>query len=113
MDPLLAAAGFGLVGPAVSALVCWRVHRGVGAAALIWAALIGVSTVFTTQHYVVDVVAGTLLACVAYVVFLQPHSRERIAETDRRRAPVRALAVAALFGVMVAGFWVAFRIGGR
>ena len=43
----------------VSALTCYRVHRGVGAVAALWAALIGVSTLYTKQHYVADVIAGT------------------------------------------------------
>ena len=82
----------------VSALTCSRVHRGVGAAAQLWAALIGVSTLFTKQHYVVDVVAGALAAYVAYLLFLRGHPREAIAEGDRRRAPVRALYAVGIFG---------------
>ena len=89
----------------VSALTCSRVHRGVGAAAQLWAALIGVSTLFTKQHYVVDVVAGALAAYVAYLLFLRGHPREAIAEGDRRRAPVRALYAVGIFGIMVSVFW--------
>jgi membrane-associated phospholipid phosphatase len=95
----------------VSALTCYRVHRGVGIAAGVWAALIGVSTVFTKQHYAVDVIAGAAAAFVAYAVFLRSHPREANAEIDRRRAPLRALGVAAVFGVMVAGFWIAYLMG--
>ena len=94
----------------VSALTCYRVHRGVGAAAGLWVALIGVSTLYTKQHYVVDVIAGALAAYVAYVVFLRSYPREAVAESDRRRAPFRALGVIGIFGIMVAGFWVAYRI---
>jgi membrane-associated phospholipid phosphatase len=93
----------------VSALTCARVHRGVGACAGIWAALIGVSTLYTKQHYVVDALAGALAAYVAYVLFLRGYPREAVPEHDRRRAPVRALAVAGIFGIAVAGFWVAYR----
>jgi membrane-associated phospholipid phosphatase len=50
----------------VAAFACYRVHRVVGVAAIIWAGLIGVSTVYTKQHYVVDVPAGVALALVAY-----------------------------------------------
>ena len=95
----------------VSALTCYRVHRGVGVAAALWATLIGVSTLYTKQHYVVDVIAGASAAYVAYLLFLRRHPREAVPERDRRRAPVRALAVAGIFALMVAGFWVAYRIG--
>jgi len=94
----------------VSALTCYRVHRGVGIAAGCWAALIGVSTLYTKQHYVADVIAGTLMGYVAYVLFLRNASREAIDETDRRRAPVRALGAMGIFGIIVAGFWVVYRI---
>lgn len=94
----------------VSVLTCYRVHRGVGAAAGLWAALIGVSTLYTKQHYVVDVIAGALAAYVAYVLFLRTYPREAVAESDRRRAPFRALGVIGVFGIMVAGFWVAYQV---
>jgi membrane-associated phospholipid phosphatase len=95
----------------VAALTCYRVHRGVGVIAGLWAALIGVSTLYTKQHYVVDVIAGALAACVAYVLFLRSHPREAIAERDRRGAPLRAMAAVGIFAVMVAGFWIAYQMG--
>ena len=94
----------------VSALTCYRVHRGVGAAAALWAALIGISTLYTKQHYVADVIVGALSAFVAYVMFLRKYPREVVSDDDRRRAPVRALCVVGIFGIVVAGFWVAYRI---
>ena len=95
----------------VSALTCYRVHRGVGLVAGLWAALIGVSTLYTKQHYVVDVIVGALMAYLAYVLFLRSYSREAIAESERRLAPFRALRVIPIFGIMVAGYWVAYRMG--
>lgn len=94
----------------VSALTCYRVHRGVGAGAGLWAALIGLSTLYTKQHYVADVIAGALAAYAAYVLFLRSYPREAIAESDRRRAPFRALGVIGIIGIIVAGFWVAYQI---
>lgn len=94
----------------VAALTCYRVHRGVGAAAGLWAALIGVSTLYTKQHYVVDVIAGTLAAYVAYVLILHRYPREAVAESERRRAPVRALSAIGIYAVIVTGLWVAYEI---
>jgi membrane-associated phospholipid phosphatase len=94
----------------VSALACWRVHRGVGTGALCWAALIGLSTLFTKQHYTLDVLAGALQAYAAYLVFLRSYPRDAVPAIDRQRAPVRALIVAGLMALAVAGFWVAYHL---
>jgi membrane-associated phospholipid phosphatase len=94
----------------VSALTCYRVHRGVGRAAAVWAALIGVSTLYTKQHYVVDVIAGALAAYVAYLLFLRRYPRAEVTEDDRRRAPRCALAAIGIFAFMIAGFWVAYQM---
>lgn len=81
----------------ISALTCYRVHRGVGVAAMAGASLVALSTLFTRQHYVLDVAAGVLLAWAAYVVFLRNCGQDGAAALDRRVAP----AVAAWTGVMV------------
>jgi membrane-associated phospholipid phosphatase len=95
----------------VSALTCYRVHRGVGVIAAGWAALIGVSTLYTKQHYAVDVLAGALVAFVAYGIFLRPYPRDSIADVDRRRAPLRAAIVIVLWSGAVALFWLGYRTG--
>ena len=94
----------------VSALTSYRVHRGVGWAALLWASLIGVSTLLTKQHYAVDVVGGALAACIAYVVFLRGYPRDAIQEADRRRAPRRALGFVAIWTLLIASAWLAYRV---
>jgi membrane-associated phospholipid phosphatase len=94
----------------VSALTCYRVHKGVGLAAVLWASLIGVSTLFTKQHYVVDVVGGTLIACAAYVLFLRGSPREAVSESDRRLAPRRAMVFVASLGLLVAIVWFSYEI---
>jgi membrane-associated phospholipid phosphatase len=96
----------------VSALTCYRVHRGVGIATGVCASLIGVSTLFTKQHYVLDVIAGIFLAIVAYVVFLRSYPREEIPELDRRLAPVFGLCVVGVMGLGIACFWVAYQLSG-
>ncbi|HEX2462830.1 MAG TPA: phosphatase PAP2 family protein, partial [Vicinamibacterales bacterium] len=95
----------------VSALTCYRVHRGVGIAAVVCAALVGLSTLFTKQHYVLDVIAGVLLACVAYVVFLRRYRSEEIPERDRLVAPVLALMVVGIVGLVFMCYVVAYASG--
>ena len=96
----------------VAAFACHRVHRGVGLAAFAWAGLIAISTLYTKQHYVVDVLAGIAIAAIAYVVFLRGHSRESVEEADWRRAPERALRVAGIYAVTIALFWIGYRLAG-
>jgi membrane-associated phospholipid phosphatase len=96
----------------VSALTCYRVNRRVGLAAILGATLVGVSTLYTKQHYVADVLAGVFLACLAYVVFLRSYPREANPELDRRLAPFLALVAAGIVGLMFTCFWVAYQWSG-
>jgi membrane-associated phospholipid phosphatase len=92
----------------VSALTVYRVHRKVGAFALIMAVLVAVSTLFTKQHYVLDVVAGVLMALVAYGIFLRGFPYEKTPELNRRLAPVFAVILMGVAGMGVLGAWVAY-----
>jgi membrane-associated phospholipid phosphatase len=94
----------------VSALTCLRVHRRVGIVAIGGAILVSLSTLFSKQHYVLDVIAGALMALVAYVVFIRPQSRAQVPELDRKVAPVFAWAILACSLLGLAGYWVAYRI---
>lgn len=96
--------------PFVAALGCWRVHRGVGLAAVLWASLIAVSTVYTKQHYVADVIAGICLAVVAWIAFLRNCPREPVPELDRRVAPLLLSGLIGIYALVVAGLWVAYRM---
>jgi membrane-associated phospholipid phosphatase len=95
----------------VSALACYRLQRYVGAACVGAAALVAISTLFTKQHYVADVLAGALLALVAYSVFLARFPMERASALDRRAAPWLALVVSGVVGVLFVGAWAAFESG--
>ena len=95
----------------VSAITLCRVHRRVGAAALVAASLVGISTLFVKQHYVLDVVAGAALAVIVCAIFLRIGARETVAEVDRRLAPFFAAATLGASGVVLAGFWIAFLLG--
>jgi membrane-associated phospholipid phosphatase len=94
----------------VSAFASYRVHRTLGFVALSCASLVAISTLFTKQHYVADLIAGILLAGAAYVVFLRGYSRANVPELDRRLAPVLALCVAGIVGLGIASYWVAHKL---
>ena len=93
----------------VSALACHRVHRRLGGVALSSASLVAISTLFTKQHYVADVIAGIALAVMAHAVFLGSYARANIPETESRLAPALALFVGGIVGLGLAGFWVAYQ----
>jgi len=95
----------------VSGLACYRVHRTLGFVAISCASLVAISTLFTKQHYVADLIAGILLAFGAYSVFLRGFSRASIPELDRRLAPGLALCVGGIVGLGVMCFWVAYQLG--
>ena len=93
----------------VSAFACWHVHRSVGVGLGVWAFLIGLSTLFTKQHYALDVIAGIVLASIAYGVFLRRPPPETVREFDRCVAPYVVLMFAYAYGLTLAGFWLAYR----
>jgi membrane-associated phospholipid phosphatase len=97
----------------VSALACYRVHRGVGIVAGLFASLVGISTLYTKQHYILDVIAGILLACAASVVFLRSDPRGEVPERDRRAAPFLALGIAGIVALGFACLWVAYQLSGK
>lgn len=95
----------------VSALSCSRVHRGLGAFAVFCALLVGVSTVLAKQHYILDVMAGLLMASLAYVVWLRGCRPEDVPELDRQAAPVMAVGAAGIAGLATVCLWVAYWLG--
>ena len=95
----------------VGALACYRMHPRVGLAASVWSILIGLSTVYTKQHFVVDAIAGAALGVAAYWLFLKGRPRAPIAATDRHRAPVRGLYVVGGYFVAVSLLWTAYQLG--
>lgn len=95
----------------VSALTCWRLDRRLGIATLAAATLVALSTLFTKQHYVLDVVGGALLASAAYALFLRRHPREAVPEPDRRLAPVLAVSLLGVIALAVVGAWLVYVSG--
>lgn len=94
----------------VAALSCYRMHRGVGLVAIAWASLIAVSTLFTEQHFLVDVVAGVSLAFFAYVLLLRGHDRNAIPEADVQLAPARARRLPWIYVCVIAVFAIAYSV---
>lgn len=97
----------------VSALASGRVHRRLGIVATGFAALVALSTLFTEQHYLVDVIAGGVLALIAYALFLRGYPSDRVPELDRRAAPALAVCVGAVAAAGLAGSWLAYLWGGE
>lgn len=95
----------------LAALACHRVHRGVGGVACVWAFLVGVSTLYTKQHYVLDAVAGAVIGYVAYAVFLRSYPYEAVPEVERRLAPVLALGAVGLYALFVGALWFLYLVG--
>ena len=77
------------------------------------ASLVAISTLFTKQHHVADVLAGMLLAVVACAVLLRSYSRADIPEFHRRLARALALCVSGIVGLVFACFWVAYKLAPR
>lgn len=95
----------------VSALSSYRVHRGLGIGASVCAFVVGLSTLFTRQHYILDVVAGIFLAYGAYALFLRQVSREDVPEIDRRVAPALALVVSGIVVFCIGCYSLLFILG--
>ena len=91
----------------LAAFACHRVHRGVGRVASAWASLVALSTLFTKQHYVLDVVGGVALASAGAWIGLRGFPREAVPREERELAPLLALAAFGAYGLLLA----ALRIG--
>jgi membrane-associated phospholipid phosphatase len=73
--------------------------------------MVGMSTLYTKQHYVLDVISGALLAYVAYRIFFRDYPRLNTPEPERRLAPILALGALGTYGVIVAIMWFAYLRG--
>jgi len=97
----------------VSALTCYAVHRRVGMIATGAAALVALSTLFTKQHYVVDVLAGVCLALVAWGVFLRGYRAELVPARDRHVAPMLMVGTGAVSLVAMGVYWAVYLFSGN
>lgn len=92
----------------LAASCCHKVHRRTGMAAFVWATLVALSTLYTKQHYVADVVAGTALAFAISHLFLRGYPRETTPAEERRLAPSLAVGAFSLYGLGILGLWAAY-----
>ena len=78
---------------------------------MVCAMLVAVSTLFTKQHYVADVLAGALLAVLAYALFLARYPQQPSSALDRRAAPPLAVVASGIVGLFFMAAWVAYMMG--
>lgn len=52
----------------MSGFAVWLFDRKKGAFILLWAGMIAISTLFVKQHYVLDIIAGFLVALICYLI---------------------------------------------
>jgi membrane-associated phospholipid phosphatase len=95
----------------VSAFTCFRLHRPVGLLGCVAALLVGVSTILTKQHYILDVVAGVTLAGIAYMAFLRKVHPLNTARTDRQAVTTLAVGLLGVVAAGVAGAWAFYQWG--
>lgn len=95
----------------VSALACFRVHRGVGQIALLFACLVALSTLFIKQHYALDLLGGAVLAALGYVLFLRHVPRPACASLQYRLAPAQLGISAGFVSLVFFCVWLVFRFG--
>lgn len=96
----------------LSAFACRKVHRGLGQVAMACASLVALSTLFTKQHYVADLIAGIVLAWGAQWMFLRSPRPVGATDPEHQVAPALALGLGGVIALGVVGAWVAFHILG-
>ena len=92
----------------LAACCCHKVHPLTGVVTFVWATMVALSTLYTKQHYVVDVVAGALLAFTISYLFLHDYPREATPVAERRLAPILAFGAFSLYGLGVFCLWIAY-----
>lgn len=96
----------------VSALTIYRLHQRLGVVSLVAAALVALSTLFTKQHYVLDVIAGAGMALVGYWLFLRTYPHDQVPAMDRRMAVPLTVVAIAVVAITFLGFVVIYLLFG-
>jgi membrane-associated phospholipid phosphatase len=91
----------------------WKADRFAGTIAISFAAMIGVSTTFVKQHYLIDVVTGVLTALVAYAIFIRSLPRPARGSEDAHAARLGLLKYVGVFLAFVGVLGVLFLVGLR
>lgn len=92
----------------VSALALLRLHRKLGWFAIGCASIVALSTLFTKQHYVVDLLGGVFLAFAAYFLFLRRYDPDA-PDFERRVAPLLAALVMGVAALGIAFYWALYQ----
>lgn len=95
----------------VSSWSILKVHRTVGRICLTISTLIAISTLYTKQHYILDVVFGFGIAAIATKLTTSPFDANAIAAEERQAAPRRALGPLLLYLSIIAIFLTAYLFG--
>jgi membrane-associated phospholipid phosphatase len=85
----------------LGALICWKMDKLVGGVAVVLATLVCISILTVKQHFLMDGVAGFVLAHVAYAAFLAPVDLTKIPAQLQRYSRIPSLITACLYGLMM------------
>ena len=94
----------------LAACCCYKLHQRTGTVAFVWASFVALSTLYTKQHYVADVLAGAALAFAISHLFLRGYPREATPAEERRLAPILAVGAFLVYGLLLSGLWIAYTI---
>lgn len=84
----------------------WTLNRRAGAVAWVWAAATSLSTLPVKQHFIADVVTGSLLAFAAWYVTLRPLAKELdLGRDDHRSDRVFLIPLALQLLMFVVLYW--------
>ncbi|MFC1849603.1 phosphatase PAP2 family protein [candidate division CSSED10-310 bacterium] len=89
----------------------YNVHRFLGIISVVGAILIGLSTLFVKQHYVLDVMAGFLLSYVFYILWIKSYNLTGIPRQKVMRNPYWFLVGPALYLLAVFILFMLFKSG--
>lgn len=91
----------------------WKADRLAGTIAIAFAALIGVSTTFVKQHYLIDVASGFFTASAAYAIFIRRLPRPAPDSDDAHAARLGLLKYVGVYLAFVGVLGVLFLVGFR
>ncbi len=95
----------------LSAFAVVKLDKKLGWTSIFMAILIAISTLFTRQHYLLDIVGGFGIALLAALFFIFPYPSEKIEEKTKKEALKRSLYILLGYSLLFVGFYIAFSLG--